>query len=137
TVSKNRPCLSKKNDTIQGMSYTEIQKELHNIFEGDISLEQQDLEQHSTDWSLFKIVPDMIVYPKHTEDLQNLVRFVNDYNQKNEQKLTLTARAAGSDMSGGPLNHSIIVDVTRYMNNFIQLQTGDFGTQTHRENFAY
>lgn len=119
------------------MNYELMRKKLEELLEGDVSTDEKELASRSVDWSLFKIVPDMIVYPKHNEDLEKLVHFVNDHNQKNEQKLTLTARAAGSDMSGGPLNHSIIVDVTRYMNNFIQLQEGDFGTQTHRENFSY
>ncbi len=120
------------------IDYKKIAEQLDLVFEGDISLEKQDLELKSVDWSLFKIMPDMVVYPKHVRDIQSLVRFVNEHNEKNpELKLSLTARAAGSDMSGGSLNHSIIVDVTRYMNQYVKTELGDFGTQTHRGNFSF
>ncbi|MDD3694016.1 MAG: FAD-binding oxidoreductase [Candidatus Pacebacteria bacterium] len=117
--------------------YEEVKKALENILEGEVSQEKKDLENASTDWSLFKIQPDLVVYPKSAKDIQNLVQYVNNYNQNSEQKLTLTPRAAGSDMSGGPLNHSIIVDVTRYMNHIGEIKLGDFGTQEHRAGFPY
>jgi FAD/FMN-containing dehydrogenase len=82
-------------------------------------------------------MPDMVVYPKHSQDLEKLVSFVNEFNQNSKEKLSLTARAAGSGMSGGSLNHSIIVDVTKYMNNIIDVTPGDFGIQSVRGNFAY
>lgn len=118
------------------MTYQDIQKELDVLIEGDTSTDVQDITSHSTDWSLFKITPDLIVYPKNTEDIQKLVNYVNKYNQSNKAKLTLTARAAGSGMTGGSLNHSIIVDVTRYMNAFHGITGGDFGVQKHTD-FPY
>lgn len=119
------------------MSYEKVYEELRNRLEGDVSVDTEDLKKHATDWSLFSITPDCIVYPKHSKDIQSLVEYVNKYNLRNEEKLSLTARAAGSGMSGGSLNHSIIVDVTRYMNNFIGLEEGDFGTQSHHGKFPY
>lgn len=120
------------------IDYNNIAHELDKVFDGDITIDEKDLTEKSTDWSLFKIMPDMVVYPKDANDLRNLVFFVNGYNKNNpDEKISLTARAAGSGMSGGSLNHSIIVDVTRYMNGYIKTEIGDFGTQTHRGNFAY
>ena len=119
------------------MNYINIKKELENILQGDVSIDIQDRTEKSTDWSLFKIMPEMVVYPKNAQDLEKLVAFVNSTNANSKEKLSLTARAAGSGMSGGSLNHSIIVDVTRYMNNIIDITPGDFGSQSVRENFAY
>jgi FAD/FMN-containing dehydrogenase len=119
------------------MSYVSIKESLEQLLDGDVSVHANELESHSVDWSLFKIMPDMVVYPKHSNDLKTLVDFVNQHNISSDTKLTLTARAAGSGMSGGSLNHSIIVDVTRYMNNFIDLKQGDFGSQEHHEGFPY
>ena len=120
------------------MNYDEIKIDLSKILEGDVTIDTQELVNHSTDWSLFKIMPDMVVYPKHAQDLEHLVSYVNEYNTKNTpKKLSLTARAAGSGMSGGSLNHSIIVDVTKYMNSIGNIELGDFGTQSARENFSY
>ena len=119
------------------MNYELVRKELSELLAGDVTTSAADLTSHATDWSLFAITPDLVVYPKSTDDLQKLVIYVNDYNNRGEGKLTLTARAAGSGMSGGSLNHSIIVDVTKYMNEFKGIEVGDFGNQTHRSGFAY
>jgi len=120
------------------MDYPALQKKLEKILEGEITTDVDELTARSTDWSLFKIMPDMVVYPKNASDLEKLISFVNEFNQQSkESPLTLTARAAGSGMSGGSLNHSIIVDVTKYMNTIGSIETGDFGTQSVRGNFAY
>ncbi|MCI5051484.1 MAG: FAD-binding oxidoreductase [Candidatus Pacebacteria bacterium] len=119
------------------MNYENIKQNLSKILEGDVTIDNAELTSHSTDWSLFKIMPDMVVYPKHAQDLEQLVSFVNDYNNNSHEKLSLTARAAGSGMSGGSLNHSIIVDVTKYMNAIGEVTIGDFGSQSVRGNFSY
>lgn len=119
------------------MNYNNIKTELENILDGEVSMNTAELTKRSVDWSLFKIMPDLIVYPKHSRDLEKLVVFVNQYNQSSSEKLTLTARAAGSGMSGGSLNHSIIIDVMKYMNTIGAIETGDFGTQSTRGTFSY
>ncbi len=119
------------------MTYEKIQQELSLLIEGDISILDSDLESHAIDWSLFKIKPQMVVFPKSSQDIEKLVTFVNDHNSKNTEKISLTARAAGTDMTGGPLNTSIIVDVTRYMNKVSPAIVEDFGSQEHREGFPY
>lgn len=81
-------------------------------FEGDIDETEKTRETYSEDTSIFKIVPRVVVYPKHTKDLGTLVRFANE--QKGQ--ISLTARSAGTDMSGGPLTDSVVVDFLRYFN---------------------
>ncbi len=119
------------------MNYSDIKHDLEKILDGDVSIDTSDLQEKSVDWSLFKIMPDMVVFPKHARDLEVLVNYINTHNNINPEKLSVTARAAGSGMSGGSLNHSIIIDVTRYMNNFADITVQDFGTQEHRSGFAY
>jgi FAD/FMN-containing dehydrogenase len=89
-------------------------QQLENSIEGDVQYDTDSLKKYSTDWSLFTVLPQVIVFPKHAEDIKKLVAFVAD-NKKEYPDLSLTARAAGTDMSGGPLNTGIIMDVTRYM----------------------
>ncbi len=84
-------------------------------FEGDIDYSQKTLEEHSRDASLFEIMPEVVLYPKHSKDVQTVVQWVNK-NKKEFPSLSITARSAGTDMTGGPLNQSIILDFTRYMN---------------------
>jgi len=71
------------------------------------------LEKYSRDYSMFAVKPKIVVFPKYANDVKKLVLFVNKHPEK---KLTITARSAGTDMSGGPLSESIVLDFTKHMN---------------------
>ena len=85
---------------------------------GDIAVDDATLALYSHDASPFEIKPQVVVFPKNSEDVCALVKFVNKH-KKNNPDLSLTARAAGTDMSGGPLNDSIIVVFGKYMNKCV------------------
>ena len=89
-------------------------------FSGDIEYGAEALEKYSHDASLFEVVPEVIVFPKSAADIEAAVRFVVA-QKKNDPHISITARAAGTCMSGGSLNESIILDTTRYMNKIISV----------------
>lgn len=98
-----------------------MQKELlQKVFRGDIENDEATREKYSHDASLFEVVPDTVVFPKDTADVAALVRFVNE-QKKHDKSLSITARSAGTCMSGGCLNESIIMDTTRYLNHIISV----------------
>lgn len=90
-------------------------EELKNLIKGDVATDEATLAKYSRDASLFEVRPKVVVFPKDSEDIQRLVRFVAGRKDK-DVNLSLTARAGGSDMTGGPLNESIILDFTKYIN---------------------
>ncbi len=90
-----------------------LKEEIQKIIEGDVLDDADTLTKYSHDASLFEVCPKVIVYPKDTEDVKKLVNFINQ-NKKSDPTLSLTGRSAGSDMTGGPLNESIILDFTKY-----------------------
>ncbi len=75
---------------------------------------------YGRDASIFEVIPEIVVFPKDSQDIKNLVRFVSGEKKKG-RRISLTARSAGTDMSGGPLSESIIVDFTRHMNRLITI----------------
>lgn len=89
-------------------------------FEGEIDYTKATLEVFSEDTSIFKIKPRVVVYPKHAKDLFTLIHFVHQHRGE----LSLTARSAGTDMSGGPLTDSIAVDFLRYFNHLKSVEGG-------------
>lgn len=93
-------------------------------FAGDIDDAPATLEAYSHDASLFEVKPELVVYPKHAKDIELLVKLVTEL-KKTMPTLSLTARSAGTDMSGGAINDSIIMDFTRYFNHVEQV------TRTH------
>lgn len=118
-----------------------IADELKNILEGEVAVDEESLRKYSRDASLFEVRPQVVVFPKDAEDIKDLVNFAND----NPEKISLTARSGGTDMSGGVLTESVVVDVTRHLNrikeignNFAVVQPGvyyrDFEKETLKHN---
>ncbi|MEK7450432.1 MAG: FAD-binding oxidoreductase, partial [Patescibacteria group bacterium] len=89
---------------------------LKNIIKGDVETDSQTLNLYSHDASLFEVEPQAVVFPKDVEDVKNLVKFVNQ-NKRLHSSLSLTARSAGTDMGGGSINDSIIVEFNKYFNH--------------------
>ena len=61
----------------------DIGSKIKEFFKGEITTTETDLEKYSRDASLFKIKPKIVVFPKDTEDLKNLVNFVAQNKKEN------------------------------------------------------
>ncbi len=83
---------------------------------GDVMSDSVTLERYATDASSFKIQPQAVYYPKNVSDILALVSMCREQKKK-EANASLTLRAGGTCMSGGPLNTGWIVDMTKYMNH--------------------
>ena len=92
-----------------------LPEELSKIIKGDVDATDESREFYSHDASLFEMKPQVIVFPKDTEDIKALVSFASA-RKVDDPNLSLTARSQGTDMSGAAINDSIIVDTNRYMN---------------------
>ena len=90
------------------------------LVKGDVVDDPETLKTLSHDTSIFERKPVLVVYPKNAEDISALVRFALARREQGED-VTLTARSAGTDMSGGPLTDSIVVGFTKYMNRIREL----------------
>lgn len=93
-------------------------------FKGELSTEGGTLEHFSRDASIFEMKPELVAFPKDPDDIKALVKFVAS-NKKNNPRLSLTARAAGTCMSGGTLNNSIIISLTEHINKVVELHVRD------------
>lgn len=101
----------------------ELKEKLQSIeFSGEIKDSDEDREFYSHDASMFEIKPEVIAVPKSAEDVAKLVKFVAD-NKKDNPELSLTARSAGTDMSGAAINDSIIVDFQTHLNKLIDIDS--------------
>lgn len=101
---------------------------LKELLKGDVEDGNKIRSTYSHDASLFEIKPEAVVFPKDSEDLCELVKYVA--SQKSEQpELSLTARSGGTDMSGGAINNSIIVAFERYFNHVGEVSKGLITTQ--------
>ncbi len=88
-----------------------MKEEMQKFFKGEVLNDEETLKTYSKDASLLTVKPKLVVFPKDSEDLQNLVKWSGVH-----EGTSITVRAAGSCMSGGSLNESIIADVMKHMN---------------------
>lgn len=95
-----------------------LEKNLRTFFKGEIATDTKTLTAYSHDASLCEVMPTLVAYPKDSQDIQGIVKYVLD-NKKTDPSLSITVRAAGTCMSGGPINDSIIVDVMRNMHGVL------------------
>lgn len=87
-------------------------------FSGDIDDASETLEFYSHDASMFEVKPKLVIAPKTPADVETAVQIVAE-RKAHDPHLSLTARSAGTDMSGAAINDSIIIDFQRYLNKFI------------------
>src|SRR5687768_1431379 len=98
----------------------DIQKELAKIFKGELEVDEATREFYSHDASLFELKPELVGFPKDAEDLKSVVRFVNDH-KKDNPNLSITPRSRGTDMSGGAVGDSIVLDVSKHMTTLVSV----------------
>ena len=92
----------------------DLAQELTKIVKGDVDVTDETRRLYSHDASVFEMMPQAVVFVRDEADIQALVRFVAEH-KKDLPTLSLTARSRGTDMSGGAINDSIIVETSRYM----------------------
>lgn len=93
------------------------------IIEGEVSQDSATLDTYSRDYSIFRVRPEAVVFPMGSRDVERLVAYAARERETGVY-VSLTARSAGTDMTGGPLNDSLILDFTRHMHR-IKAITGE------------
>ncbi len=92
-----------------------LKTEIEQIIKGEVDDSDHIRELYSHDASLFELKPQLVAYPKDSQDVGNIVKYVSAYRKANPN-LYITARSAGTDMSGGAIGESITVDFTKHFN---------------------
>ncbi|HTH92984.1 MAG TPA: FAD-binding oxidoreductase [Candidatus Paceibacterota bacterium] len=98
------------------LNVSDLQKRVN----GEVMADEPTLVKYSRDASLFEVRPEAVVFPKDAADVEAVVKYVSE-NKAVDPTISVTGRCAGTDMSGGPLNESIIMDFSKYMNKLILL----------------
>src|SRR6266404_8173582 len=88
--------------------------DLKQVVAGEVDDSDAAREAVARDASLFYVKPQVVVHPKDAHDVEKVVQYVNSHVGTPDNPLSITARSAGTDMSGGPLNTSIILDMTTH-----------------------
>ncbi|HEY0964998.1 MAG TPA: FAD-binding oxidoreductase [Candidatus Saccharimonadales bacterium] len=106
----------------------DIKKQLGAHFKGELDDNTETLEFYSHDASLFELKPQVVAFPKDSEDVQRIVKFVNANRAKNPG-LNITPRSRGTDMSGGAIGQSIVMDVSKHLKKLIKVTSREATVQ--------
>lgn len=90
-----------------------VKEELQKLIEGDVSDSPSLRNEFSHDASMFELRPELVVSPKNSSDVQKIIKYVADAKKSNPG-LSITARSAGTDMSGGAITESILLNMKKY-----------------------
>jgi len=101
-------------------THSELLDNIKEIFKGEVNSDVKTLDTYSRDASILEVKPELVLFPKDTEDLKKLVKFVGE-NKADNPSLSITARSAGTCMSGGSLSESIILDMTKYFGGIVSV----------------
>ncbi|MDP2655241.1 MAG: FAD-binding oxidoreductase, partial [bacterium] len=99
----------------------ELKNVLKGVMRGEVSDDAETLTKFSRDTSLFMRMPELVVYPVDANDVSEIVRVVGAERSRSTE-ISVTARSAGTDMSGGPLTTGVVVSFLKHMNKITEVK---------------
>lgn len=91
---------------------------------GEVTHANAIREEFSKDGSVLTIKPEIVVFPRNTNDIRKTTRFAWQLAEKGHQ-LGVTIRGFGSDVTGAALGSGVILNTTAHLNQIINLPIKD------------
>src|SRR3989338_3213446 len=121
----------------------DLRSQISGLIKGDAVNDEESLQRFSPDSSIFKGKPAVVVYPKDADDVSALAQFAHEEKAAG-RNISIAARCAGSDMTGGPLTDSVSLVFTKYMNrltgigdDYAVVEPGMFYRDFEKETLAH
>jgi len=76
----------------------------------------------STDGSVLQMTPNMVAYPRSTNDIRKIARFTWQLAEKGHI-LPMTARGSGTDQTGAAIGSGIVMVFPAHMNKILELDS--------------
>lgn len=89
---------------------------------GEVLVSDHARDYFSTDASILKVKPALIVYPRTTNDIRKVARFSWQLAEKGHV-LPITARGGGTDLTGAAIGKGIIMSFPAHLNKILELDT--------------
>lgn len=87
-------------------------------FEGELNPDYANRTVLATDNSIYQVLPQAVIYPRHREDLQRLTRLIS---QPDWHSIVISPRGGGTGTNGQSLTDGIVVDLSRHMNRILEI----------------
>lgn len=90
-------------------------QELINKIEGEVYTSSLYKKLYATDASVYRALPEAVVFPKNEQDIQHVIAFAQKY------KIGVVPRAAGTSLAGQVIGKGIILDTSKYMTAIVEV----------------
>ena len=87
-------------------------------FSGDIHHDNGTRLVTATDNSIYQVLPQAVVFPKHSMDIQTVLKIADQ--KLFSKNIKITARGGGTGTNGQSLTEGIVLDCSRYMNHIFE-----------------
>jgi FAD/FMN-containing dehydrogenase/Fe-S oxidoreductase len=94
-------------------------QQLKNQLNGDLFFDNTMRTLYATDASAYRELPLAVAIPKTNEDIKNLIAFALAH------KTSLIPRTAGTSLAGQVVGNGIVVDVSKYFTQILELNTAE------------
>jgi len=112
-----------KNFQASVVASTDVLAELSRLGVSDVDDSNLTRALYSTDASLYRVVPEVVVRPQHTEEVLATIAACRTTSTP------LTSRGAGTSIAGNAVGTGVVLDFSRYLNRIHEI---DVETRTAR-----
>jgi FAD/FMN-containing dehydrogenase len=88
---------------------------------GEVTTQPATLNAMSHDASILELTPEMVIFPRVTNDIRKVARFCWQLAEKGHV-LPITARGSGTDQTGAAIGKGIILSFPAYMNALFEFE---------------
>lgn len=91
---------------------------------GEVNSSKALRKRFSTDASVLTITPEIVAFPRVTNDIRKIARFSWQLAEKGHI-LPITVRGFGGDTTGAAIGKGVLINTTAYLNDIIQIASKD------------
>ena len=81
--------------------------------EGEVDTATRRLAEYSTDASNYRVVPSVVAFPRHADDV------VTAHRLAREAGIPVTMRGGGTSVAGNAIGTGLVLDTSRHMNGLL------------------
>src|SRR5262245_33800278 len=86
---------------------------------GDVAFDAYTRGRYATDASHYQIMPAGVVMPRSVKEAEHAMALAR------EEGVAVTARGGGTSQCGQTINHSLIVDCSKYLDHIVELDADE------------
>jgi len=95
----------------------DLERELRKVIRGDVRFDPASKLLYSTDASMYQMEPVGVVIPRDADDVQAALELSRKHG------VAFLSRGGGTSLTGQTVNHALVLDFSRYMNNVLEVNT--------------